>query len=234
MNEISLLLAFSAGLLSFLSPCVLPLVPAYITYLTGSTVVELKENKLKLYTLYKAIGFVLGFSIVFIVMGISISSIGKFLIRNQILFRKVGGILIILFGIHTTGLIKIKTLYYEKRLMPFEKLNKGISSVLVGMAFAAGWTPCVGPILASILIYAGSMETIGKGITLLTAYSAGLAVPFLLTALAIGSFSRYFKKISKHLSTISIVSGILLIVMGILIYSNKLSALGSYINPFGF
>lgn len=228
MNEISLLLAFSAGLLSFLSPCVLPLVPAYITYLTGTTVAELKENKRKLYTLYKAIGFVIGFSIVFIVMGISISSIGKFLIRNQLLFRKVGGILIILFGIHTTGLIKIKPLYYEKRLMPFEKLNKGISSVLIGMAFAAGWTPCVGPILSSILIYAGSMETIGKGITLLAAYSAGLAVPFLLTAFAIGSFSHYFKKISKHLSTISIVSGILLIVMGILIYSNKLASLGSW------
>lgn len=228
----SLLLAFSAGLLSFLSPCVLPLVPAYITYITGSTVAELNSGKARLHTVYKSLGFVLGFSLVFIAMGASLTSIGKLLITNMDVFRKIGGILIVFFGIHITGLIKIKTLYYEKRLIPFEKLSKNISSVFIGMAFAAGWTPCVGPILASILIYAGSMETISMGILLLTAYSLGLAVPFILTAYAIGSFSEFFKRISRHLNTISIISGILLIIMGVLIFTNKISMLSQYFDFF--
>ena len=232
MNNVSLLLAFSAGLLSFLSPCVLPLVPAYITYITGSTVAELSSGKARLNTLQKSLGFVLGFSLVFIIMGASITSIGKLLIGNMNVFRKIGGALIVLFGIHITGIFKIKTFYYEKRLVPFEKLRKNISSVFIGMAFAAGWTPCVGPILASILIYAGSMETISMGILLLTAYSLGLAVPFVLTAYAIGSFSEYFKKISRHLNTISIVSGILLIIMGILVFTNKIAVLSQYFDFF--
>lgn len=234
MNNISLILAFSAGLLSFLSPCVLPLVPAYITYITGSTVAELNTGKERLHTVYKSLGFVVGFSLVFITMGASITSLGKLLITNMDIFRKIGGILIVLFGIHITGLFSIKPLFYEKRLIPFERLSKNISSVFVGMAFAAGWTPCVGPILASILIYAGSMETIGMGILLLSAYSLGLAVPFVLTAYAIGSFSKYFKRISKHLNTISIFSGMLLIVMGILIFSNKMAVLSQYFDFFNF
>ncbi|KUO67593.1 MAG: disulfide bond formation protein DsbD [Clostridia bacterium BRH_c25] len=232
MNNVSMLLAFSAGLLSFLSPCVLPLVPAYITYMTGSTVADLSSGKAKLHTLYKSLGFVLGFSLVFIAMGASITSIGRLLIGNMNIFRKIGGALIVLFGIHITGIFKIKTLYYEKRLVPFEKLRKNISSVFVGMAFAAGWTPCIGPILASILIYAGSMETISMGILLLTAYSLGLAVPFILTAYAIGSFSEYFRKISRYLNAISIVSGILLIVMGVLIFTNKIAVLSQYFDFF--
>jgi cytochrome c-type biogenesis protein len=234
LNNISLLVAFSAGLLSFLSPCVLPLVPAYITYITGSTVAELNSEKARLHTVYKALGFVLGFSLVFIAMGASITSIGKLLITNMDIFRKIGGVLIILFGIHITGLFKFKTLYYEKRLVPFEKLRKNISSVFVGMAFAAGWTPCVGPILASILIYAGSMETVSMGIILLAVYSLGLAVPFVLTAYAIGSFSEYFRRISRHLNTISIISGILLIAMGVLIFSNKMTTLSRYFDFFNF
>ncbi len=232
MNNVSLLLAFSAGLLSFLSPCVLPLVPAYITYLTGSTVAELSSGKARLHTVYKSLGFVLGFSLVFIAMGASITSIGKLLIRNMNVFRKIGGAIIVLFGIHISGVFRINTLYYEKRLVPFEKLGKNIGSVFVGMAFAAGWTPCVGPILASILIYAGSMETINMGILLLTSYSLGLAVPFVLTAYAIGSFSEYFKRISKHLNTISVISGILLILMGILIFTNKIAVLSQYFDFF--
>lgn len=224
----SLLLAFSAGLLSFLSPCVLPLVPAYITYITGSSIAELSAGKPRFHTIYKSLGFVMGFSLVFIVMGASITSIGKLLISNMSVFRKIGGALIVLFGIHITGIFKIKTLYYEKRLVPFEKLKKNISPVFIGMAFAAGWTPCVGPILASILIYAGSMQTISLGIVLLTAYSMGLAVPFVLTAYAIGSFSEYFKRISRHLNTISIVSGILLILLGVLIFTNKIAILSQY------
>ncbi len=232
MNNVSLLLAFSAGLLSFLSPCVLPLVPAYMSYITGSAAAELDTGKAKLHTIYKALGFVLGFSLVFVAMGATITSIGKLLIGNMDIFRKIGGTLIILFGIHITGIFKIRPLYYEKRIVPFEKLRKNISSVLIGMAFAAGWTPCVGPILASILIYAGSMETISMGILLLAAYSLGLAVPFLLTAYAIGSFSKYFRKISRHLNTVSIVSGVLLIAMGVLIFTNRIAKLSQYFDFF--
>lgn len=234
LDNISFVLAFSAGLLSFLSPCVLPLIPAYVSYLTGSAVSEINTNKAKLNLLYKSIGFVIGFSIIFIIMGASISSIGKLLITNQIIFRKIGGILIILFGLHTTGLFKIKMLYFEKRLLTFGGDKKNFSSIFVGMAFAAGWTPCIGPILSSILIYAGSMEKISKGITLLAVYSLGLAVPFILTALAIGSFSKYFKKFSKYLPIVSIVSGILMIIMGILIFTNKLTVISGYLNFINF
>jgi len=232
LSNISLILAFSAGLLSFLSPCVLPLVPAYITYITGSAIADLNTGRARLYALYKSLGFVLGFSLVFIAMGASITSIGRLFAGNMDTFRKIGGTLIVLFGIHITGLFKIKTLYYEKRLVPFEKLSRNISSVFIGMAFAAGWTPCVGPILASILIYAGSMETVTMGILLLAAYSLGLAVPFILTAYAVGSFSGYFKRISGYLNTISIISGVLLILMGILIFTNKIAALSRYFDFF--
>jgi len=139
-----MLLAFSAGLLSFLSPCVLPLVPAYISYLTGSTIEELKNDKSKLYTLYKSFGFVLGFSIIFVLMGVSITSLGKLLIIYKDLFRKVGGTLIVVFGLHTLGVFKVKLFYHEKRFLYFDKIKGPFSSVIMGMAFAAGWTPCIG------------------------------------------------------------------------------------------
>lgn len=232
MNNISFVIAFSAGLLSFLSPCVLPLVPAYISYLTGETVEELKAEKSKLTTLYKAIGFSIGFSIIFIAMGASATSLGKLIFKHRAAFRMVGGILIILFGIHMTGLLKIKLLYMERRLLSF-KIGKGaFSSVLIGMAFATGWTPCAGPILASILIYAGSMDTLATGTLLLTVYSLGLAVPFILTALAIESFSNHLRSITKHMRGVSFVSGILMIIMGIMIVTNTLGILSRYMNFF--
>lgn len=230
MDNISFLLAFSAGMLSFLSPCVLPLMPAYISYLTGSAVEEINSNKAGLKLFYKSVGFVIGFTIIFILMGASVSSLGKLFTTHQSLFRQIGGILIIIFGLHTIGLFKIKILYYEKRLLPFGGSKNNFSSIFIGMAFATGWTPCIGPILSSILIYAGSMDTIGKGILLLLFYSLGLAIPFMLTAFAIGSFSKYFKKFSKYLPFISMISGILMIVMGILVFSNKLAILSRYLS----
>lgn len=234
MDNVSFILAFSAGLLSFLSPCVLPLIPAYVSYLTGSAVAEINTSKAKLNLLYKSIGFIIGFTIIFIIMGASISSLGKLFAANQGTFRKVGGILIIIFGLHTTGLFKIKMLYSEKRLLPFGENKKNLSSVFIGMAFATGWTPCIGPILSSILIYAGSMETIGKGILLLLVYSLGLAIPFMLTALAIGNFSQYFRKFSKYLPVVSVISGILMMIMGILVFTNKLAILSRYLNFINF
>lgn len=229
-----MLLAFSAGLLSFLSPCVLPMIPAYVSYLTGTSIKELREEKPKLLVLYKSIGFVIGFSIIFILMGVSVTSLGKVFITHRNLFRKVGGILIIIFGVHTMGIIKFGFLYREKRFLRADKIRGSFSSVFLGMAFAAGWTPCIGPILSSILIYATSTQSIGKGIFLLGMYSLGMAIPFLFTALAIGSISKYLKKISKYFLLISIISGSLLIVMGLLIYTNKLAVLSQYFSYINF
>ncbi len=230
MVNISLILAFSAGMLSFLSPCVLPLMPGYISYLTGEAITDTNANKHGFKLLYKSIGFVIGFTIIFILMGASVSTLGNLFATHQSLFRKIGGMIIIVFGIHTLGLYKIKMLYFEKRLLPFGSGNKSFGSIFIGMAFAMGWTPCIGPILSSILIYAGSMNTIGKGILMLLVYSLGLAIPFILTAFAIGNFSKYFNKFSKYLPVVSMVSGILMIMMGILVFSNKLAIFSRYFN----
>ncbi|MEI6603342.1 MAG: cytochrome c biogenesis protein CcdA [Clostridia bacterium] len=252
MDLVSIFFAFAAGILSFLSPCVLPLVPAYVSYLTGAAVADINNQKAKRNLLFKSVGFILGFTIVFLIMGVSISSLSKLFKDNQDIFRMVGGALIVVFGIHTTGLLKIKALYGEKRLFRFggdkkvspdaagaqtvdgAKGASGIGAVFVGMAFATGWTPCVGPILSTILIYAGSLNTITQGVVLLLVYSLGLAVPFLLTALAIGSFSSRFKKFSKYLPVVSIVSGILMILMGILIFTNTLSRISGALNFINF
>ena len=234
MNNISLILAFSAGLLSFLSPCVLPLIPAYISYLTGTALNELDSKSIRLNVLYKSFGFVIGFSIIFVLMGASITSLSKLLIGNQIIFRQIGGSLMIVFGVHTMGLLKIKQLYREKRFFSFDKASGKFGPVLMGMAFAAGWTPCIGPILSSILIYASSFETIAIGILLLCVYSLGLAVPFMLTALAIGSFIKHKNSILRYSSVISFISGLLLVAMGYLIFTNNVINLSRYFNFFNF
>lgn len=234
MKDISILLAFSAGFLSFVSPCVLPMVPAYISYLTGTSIKELKDEKPKLLTVYKSLGFILGFTIIFILMGVSVSSLGKALITHKELFRKAGGALIIIFGIHTMGIIKFSFLYRQVRFIKTERLHGSINSIFLGMAFAAGWTPCIGPVLSSILIYASSTNSVGKGMLLLLIYSLGMAVPFLFTAIAIKNIGKYLKKISKYYSFISIVSGLLLIMMGALIYTNKSTVLSQYFDFFNF
>ncbi|MBC2581815.1 cytochrome c biogenesis CcdA family protein [Clostridium sp. DJ247] len=234
MNNVSLILAFSAGLLSFLSPCVLPLVPAYISYLTGNTIENLNRTNTKLNTLYKSIGFTIGFSIIFIAMGASITSIGKLLTKYQSFFRQIGGILIIIFGIHTMGIFKIKLLFYEKRFLSFHKSTGNLASILMGMAFATGWTPCVGPILSSILIYAASTNTLSKGVLLLIFYSLGLAVPFILTAMAIESFSIHIRKILKYSPIISFISGVIMIFLGIIVFTNKIATLNGYLNFINF
>ena len=230
----SILVAFSAGLLSFLSPCVLPLIPAYVTYLTGTTVENINTPKQKLNTLYKSIGFVIGFTIIFVILGASVTSLGKLFATNQNTLRKIGGALVVIFGLHTTGIFKIKYLYYEKKMFPFKRLSGNFGSVLMGMAFATGWTPCIGPILSSILIFAQNTTTVSKGIILLLIYSLGLAVPFILTAVAINNSSKYIRKFSKYLPIISVVSGVLMILMGVLIFTNKVNVLSGYFNFINF
>ncbi len=234
MDDISAIMAFSAGLLSFLSPCVLPLVPAYIGYLTGAAVDEINSSKQKMTVLYKSLFFVIGFSVIFLIMGASVSSVSKIFKSHHALFRILGGLLIIVFGMHTAGIFKIKFLYSEKRLLSFPDGNKNIGPALLGMAFAAGWTPCIGPVLSSILIYAGNMKTFREGLLLLLLYSCGMAVPFILAALTVESFSSYFKRISGYLPLISAVSGILLIFMGLMVIFNKFSLLSRYLSFIDF
>lgn len=184
--------------------------------------------------LYKVLGFVLGFSIIFIIMGASATTLGKLIIRHQILFRKIGGSLMIILGLHTMGIIKIKMLYHEKRLLSVINFSKNFSPILIGMAFAAGWTPCVGPILSSILIYSSNLTTVYQGIFLLTVYSLGLSIPFILTAMAIDSFMKFKNNVLKFSQVIAIVSGLLLVIMGILVFTNNLNTLSRYVNFINF
>jgi cytochrome c-type biogenesis protein len=229
---ISFLIAFLAGFLSFLSPCVLPLVPAYISYITGISFNDLidpqAKGKIRRITLINSGLFILGFSLVFITLGASATFIGNLLTNYVHIIRKIGSVFIILFGLYLTGAFKLNFLMQERRLEFGMNPHGYLSSILIGITFAAGWTPCVGPILASILLYASFSETMGTGIYLLISYSLGLAVPFLITALAITSFLSAFKRINKFIRYINLISGLLLIFMGILLFSDYLQFLNRY------
>lgn len=232
-SHVSLLIAFMAGIFSFISPCVLPLIPSYLTYITGISFDELVDNRsqsVRRRTLFHSLFFILGFTMVFVALGASATYVGAFFQENQVLIRRVGGVIVILLGIHITGLVKLNLLEREKR---FEFNNKPLGylgSVLVGIAFAAGWTPCIGPILASILLYASTSENVGGGIILLVAYSLGLGLPFLVSALAFNTFLAYFSRFNRYLRMVSIISGIFLIVIGLLLVFDYLSILSQYLN----
>ena len=232
-SQVSLLIAFMAGVFSFISPCVLPLIPSYLTYITGISFDELVDNRsqsVRRRTLFHSLFFILGFTLVFVALGASATYVGAFFQENQVLIRRVGGVIVILLGIHITGVIKLNLLEREKRFEFTDKPIGYLGSVLVGIAFAAGWTPCIGPILASILLYASTSENVGSGIILLVAYSMGLGVPFLISALAFNSFLTYFSKFNRYLRIVSIISGIFLIVIGFLLVFDYLSVLSQYLN----
>ena len=226
---IEIFIAFGAGLISFLSPCVLPLIPGYIAYISGSSLNELLEKKDV--NLLPIILFTFGFSIVFIIFGASATFLGKFLLSNSFPLRIIAGVIIIFFSLHIIGIINIKFLNYEKKIYA-DRNNTVFSSILIGMAFAFGWTPCIGPILGSILILASTTENIGKGILLLSSYSLGLAIPFILSGYLIQKFILLSKNIKKKMNIITKVGGILLFLTGILILTNQLQVLGFYILEF--
>ncbi|MCE5301024.1 MAG: cytochrome c biogenesis protein CcdA [Spirochaetia bacterium] len=238
-TNISFFGAFAAGLISFLSPCVLPLIPGYISFISGFSVQELTsggdEKAIRSKVLINSLFFVLGFTVVFVLLGASATAVTKLMLRYLRPISIAAGIVIIIFGIHTTGLIRIPFLYQEKRFRTKDKPVTVIGSFVVGLAFAFGWTPCIGPILASILAVAAVQGTVGKGIGLLTVYSMGLGIPFMLTAWSVTLFFKAFDKIKKHMNIIEWTSGILLIIVGILMITGGLTQLAgslSFLNKF--
>ena len=223
---IELFIALGAGLISFLSPCVLQLIPVYIAYISGSTLNELLEKK-KI-NLTPIILFTFGFSIIFIFFGAAATFVGQLLLQNSYELRILSGFLIIIFALHIMGVINLKFLNYEKRIQTDKK--QGIfAPILIGMAFAFGWTPCIGPILGSILILASTTESISKGILLLILYSLGLAIPFILSGYLIQKFMLISKNLKQKMNLINKLGGVLLLMTGILILTNQLQAVGFYI-----
>ena len=223
---LEILVAFGAGLISFLSPCVLPLIPGYISYITGNSLNELIEKKSV--NLIPIILFTIGFSIVFIIFGAASTFLGQVLLQNSYELRITAGLVIIILSLHIIGIINLKFLNYEKRIQTNTNTNF-YSPVLIGMAFAFGWTPCIGPILGSILVLAATEDSINKGILLLISYSLGLALPFILSGYLIQKFLIFSKNFKKNINLISKIGGIILLITGVLILTNQLQALGYYL-----
>jgi cytochrome c-type biogenesis protein len=234
------LAAFVAGVLSFISPCVLPLIPGYLSYISGLTLDEMQgtgESAMSLGTarrrvLSASIFFILGFSFVFICVGAAASVLGQYMLERQRLLAKIAAVIVILFGLHTMGVLRIGWLYSEKRVQVERKPTTLFGAFFVGLAFAFGWTPCIGPILAGILAIAGTQQTVGQGVRLLAVYSAGLGLPFLLTALAINQFFTVFKRIRRHYHAIEVVSGLLLVLIGVLIFTNRFTLIAKWLTPY--
>jgi len=226
---IELFIAFGAGLISFLSPCVLPLIPGYISFISGASLNELLAKK-KI-NLIPLILFTLGFSFVFIIFGAAASYLGQVLLKNSQTLRVIAGLVIIIFSLQLIGFINISFLNFEKRV--YTKRNNNIwFSFIVGMAFGFGWTPCIGPILGSILALASTEETIFKAIILLSFYSLGLAIPFILSGYLIQRFLMFSKNFRKNINLVSKIGGVILLITGILILTNQLQVLGYYILNF--
>lgn len=239
-GSIGLVTSFVAGLISFLSPCVLPLVPAYLSYITGISVEDIRKQEEQKHARVAAkvvlhsLMFILGFSLVFVALGASATTLGRTIQRHHRLFLQIAGVVIIIFGIHLTGIFKIGLLYREKR---FNRAGKAgiLGSFVIGLAFAFGWTPCIGPILAGILTIAATRESVSQGVLLLGVYSLGLGVPFLLVGLSVNRFFGFYKSFKKHLRIVEVVSGVLLILIGGLILTNNLNWLAqkfSFLNRF--
>lgn len=221
--------AFIAGLASFLSPCVLPLVPGYVSLISGASVEQLQQadNRLLKTVMAHSVMFILGFTMVFVTLGAAASGLGQLAHDYKKYLTWLAGGIIIIFGLHLTGIFKIKWFYADKRLHSVQGGKSPLGAFLVGFAFAFGWTPCIGPILAGILGLATNSETLGKGILLLWVYSLGLAVPFLLTALGIGRFLAFYGRFRRHLHTVEVLSGVLLIALGGLILAGHFTWLAS-------
>ena len=235
-QNITLLAAFAAGFLSFVSPCVLPLIPGYISFVSGVSVEDMRSDTpaatSRLQIFVTSLAFVVGFSIVFIALGASATAIGKFMFAKLPLLSKIAGVILIIFGLHTMGVFRLAFLETEKRVHAQRKPAGPLGALVVGIAFAFGWTPCIGPILGGILAIAGSKSSVNEGITLLAVYSLGLGIPFLITSLAINQFFGAARKIRRYYHAIELTSGALLIAIGLLIVTGQLTIIVRYLEPY--
>ena len=224
--------AFFAGLISFLSPCVLPLVPGYVSLISGAGVEELKsaQGQLMRRVMVNSVGFILGFSIVFITLGAISTEIGQVAARYKHTLSIVAGVVIIVFGLHLTGIFKIKALYTDARLHGVKGSSTPIGAFAIGFAFAFGWTPCLGPILSGILAIASQQDKVVQGIVLLTVYSLGLAVPFLLTSVLMERFLKFYSRFRSHMHALEVASGGLLIALGILLVIGRFTLISSWLS----
>lgn len=242
-NQVTTVVAFGAGVVSFLSPCVLPLVPGYLSFVAGVSTDQIKgfptgtadeggvtldRSAIRRRVVLNTLAFVLGFSLVFVALGASATAVGSFLLAHQKTIARIAGAVVVLFGLHTMGLLRMPFLYQEKRWHVLQKPAGLAGAFTVGLAFAFGWTPCIGPILAGILALATQEETVTAGIALLSAYSLGLALPFMLTALAFNQLIVVFDRVKRHLRTVEIASGLLLVGVGLLLMTGKLTVIASW------
>jgi cytochrome c-type biogenesis protein len=225
--SVGLVIAFSAGLLSFLSPCVLPLIPSYVTFITGLGLDDVQHARRA--ALVHGLLFVLGFTLIFLALGAGATMLGQVLLQQRLWINRVGGVIIIIFGLYLLGVLNIGFFSRERRMHLANKPVGYLGTVAVGIAFGAGWTPCIGPILASILLYTSTQADLGRGMALLTAYSLGLAVPFLVSAVAVERFLAFFQRMRRQLVWISRASGVLMIGIGALMISNYFTILSSYL-----
>jgi cytochrome c-type biogenesis protein len=224
--------AFLAGLVSFLSPCVLPLVPGYVSLISGVGVEQLKahESQLLRKVMLNSVAFIFGFSVVFITLGAVATEVSQMLSRYRSTLAQIAGVVIILFGLHLTGIFKIKALYTDARLHNVKGGSTAWGAFVIGFAFAFGWTPCVGPVLTVILTFAAAQDSITKGIMLLALYSMGLAVPFLLTALGVERFLKFYARFRTHMHAIEVASGALLVVLGTLLVLGRFTIISNYLS----
>jgi cytochrome c-type biogenesis protein len=231
-SSISLLTAFAAGLASFVSPCVLPIVPGYLSFISGVNVAQLKGAEAPPHLMRRiaimSLVFVLGFSTVFVTLGAAATLVGYYLQRYKRELATIGGLVVVVLGLHTAGFIKIPWLLYEKRAEVREKPLGLPGAYIVGLAFGFGWTPCIGPILGGILVYASQQDTVTQGVVLLSFYSAGLGIPFLLASLAVNRFFKASGALKRHMHAVEVVSGVLLIAVGLLLMSNRLELLARW------
>jgi cytochrome c-type biogenesis protein len=230
--ELGVVIAFTAGLFSFLSPCVLPLVPSYLAFVTGMSLEDLQGGVNRRTTFIHAVLFVLGFSTIFVLLGATASFLGQFFQRWEIWIARIGGVVIVILGLHLAGVFRLAPLLREKRVHLADKPTGYLGTVGVGMAFGAGWTPCIGPILGAILTYGFSQDTVWAGVGLLSVYSLGLALPFLVAALALDWFLHAFQRFRRWMPVIEKASGVLLVFLGILLITGRFTILTSWLARF--
>jgi cytochrome c-type biogenesis protein len=232
VEPVGIFIAVTAGLLSFLSPCVLPLVPSYLSFVTGMTLDDLQDGTDRGAIMTHSILFVSGFTLVFLLLGASASFLGQFFRLYEVWLARVGGVVILIFGLHLMGVFRIAPLLRERRVHLSDKPAGHVGTLAVGAAFGAGWTPCIGPVLGAILTLAGTSETVWQGTGLLLAYSLGLAIPFLIAAVALDRFLSTFKRFRRWIPVLEKASGALLVILGLLLVTGRFTLLAAWLNGF--